>query len=164
MQATFQTRKEHLIKCLFNKVLTISLYRQDVDLITSKAFRSSRSQMFYKIGVLENFVKFTRKHLCWSHFLIKLHTCFPIIFVKFSRTSIFQSPLNQTTLLSKQISKVTKRRQSHVCSLVLYKTSSGLSFHFFSKSRSRILDELRVSFKKIIDMFFSKGMFYNSIE
>ena len=60
-----------------------------LNLVTSKAFRSSRSQMFYKIGVLKNFAKFTRKHLCWSHFLIKLHTCFPIIFVKFSKNIYF---------------------------------------------------------------------------
>ena len=29
-------------------------------------FRSSRSQMFFKIGVLKNFATFTGKHLCWS--------------------------------------------------------------------------------------------------
>ena len=28
--------------------------------------------MFYKTGVLQNFAKFIEKHLCWSHFLIKL--------------------------------------------------------------------------------------------
>ena len=28
-------------------------------------FRSSRSQMFFKIGVLKNFAIFTRKHLWW---------------------------------------------------------------------------------------------------
>ena len=55
-----------------------------LNLITLKAFRSSCSQMFYKIGVLKNFAKFTGKHLCWSHFLIKLHTCFPMIFVESS--------------------------------------------------------------------------------
>ena len=49
--------------------------------------------MFYKIVVLENFAKFTEKDLCWSHFSIKLHTCFPIIFVKFPRRPTFQSPL-----------------------------------------------------------------------
>ena len=43
--------------------------RKWLNLITSKAFRSSRSQMFYKIGVLKNFVKLTGKHLYWSHFL-----------------------------------------------------------------------------------------------
>ena len=45
-------------------------------LIISKAFRSSRSQMFYKIDVLKNFAKF----------IIKLDTCFPMAFVEFSRT------------------------------------------------------------------------------
>ena len=34
--------------------------------------RSSRSQMFFKIGVLKIFSIFTGKHLCWSLFLIKL--------------------------------------------------------------------------------------------
>ena len=36
--------------------------------------RSSRSQMFFKIGVLKNFAIFRRKHLCWSLFLIKMQT------------------------------------------------------------------------------------------
>ena len=35
-------------------------------------WRSSRSQMFFKIDVLKNFANFTGKHLCWSLFLIKL--------------------------------------------------------------------------------------------
>ena len=35
-------------------------------------FKSSRSQMFFKIGVLKNFTIFPRKHLCWSYFLVKL--------------------------------------------------------------------------------------------
>ena len=34
--------------------------------------RSSRSQMFFKIGVLKNFANFTGKHLCWSLFFKKL--------------------------------------------------------------------------------------------
>ena len=42
-----------------------------------------------KNGVLENFAKFTGKKLCWNHFFINLHTCFPMIFVKFSSTPIF---------------------------------------------------------------------------
>ena len=36
--------------------------------------RSNRSQMFSKIGVLDNFASFTRKQLRWSLFLIKLQT------------------------------------------------------------------------------------------
>ena len=36
--------------------------------------RSSRSQIFFKIGVLKNFANFIGKHLGCSHFLIMLHT------------------------------------------------------------------------------------------
>ena len=34
-------------------------------------FRSSRSQIFFKIDVLKNFASFTGKYLCWSLFLNK---------------------------------------------------------------------------------------------
>ena len=34
-------------------------------------YRSRCSQMFFKKGVLKNFTIFTRKHLCWSLFLVK---------------------------------------------------------------------------------------------
>ena len=34
--------------------------------------KNSRSQMFFKMGVLKSFVNFKGKHLCWSLFLIKL--------------------------------------------------------------------------------------------
>ena len=44
--------------------------------------RSSRSQMFLKIDVLRNLASFTRKHLFWSLFLIKLQ-------IKFLRTRSF---------------------------------------------------------------------------
>ena len=32
-------------------------------------------QMFFEIGVLENFAIIRKKHLCWSVFLIKLQAC-----------------------------------------------------------------------------------------
>ena len=35
-------------------------------------FRSRRPEVFCKKGLFKNFLKFTRKHLCWSPFLIKL--------------------------------------------------------------------------------------------
>ena len=35
-------------------------------------FRSNRLEMFFKIGVLMDFVIYAGKHLCWSIFLIKL--------------------------------------------------------------------------------------------
>ena len=37
--------------------------------------RIGRPDMFFKIGVLRNFAKFTRKHLCWSLLLMKLQAC-----------------------------------------------------------------------------------------
>ena len=45
--------------------------------------KSSRSQMFFKQGVLINFAIFTRKHhLCWSLFLIKLQAWRPVTLLK----------------------------------------------------------------------------------
>ena len=37
-----------------------------------KKLKSSRLQMFFKIGSIKNFAIFTGKHLCWELFLIKL--------------------------------------------------------------------------------------------
>ena len=57
------------------------------------------SQMFFRMGVLTNFVIFTGTHLCWSFFLIKFikkklqHRCFPVKFVKFWRTIFKRTPL-----------------------------------------------------------------------
>ena len=56
-------------------------------------FRSSHPEMFCKKGVLNNFSKFTGKHLCQSllYFAILLkkrlwHRCLPVNFAKFLRT------------------------------------------------------------------------------
>ena len=71
----------------------ISLYRYS-------DFRSSRPEVFYKKGVLRNFIKFTGKHLCQSLFFNKgaglrpatllkkrlWHRCFPVNFEKLLRT------------------------------------------------------------------------------
>ena len=43
--------------------------------ISTTSIKSSRSQMFFKIGVLKNFAIFTGKHVCNSLFLIKLKAC-----------------------------------------------------------------------------------------
>ena len=53
-------------------------------------FKSSRSQMFFKIGVLKNFAIFAGKHLCWSYFLIKLQAWrFAILLKRDSNTGVF---------------------------------------------------------------------------
>ena len=35
-------------------------------------YKSSRTQLLSEIRVFKNFVNFTRKHMCWSLFVIKL--------------------------------------------------------------------------------------------
>ena len=58
-------------------------------------FRSSRSQMLFKIGVIENFAIFPGKHLRWSLFLIKLQALrtlryvFPCEYYKIFRNDFF---------------------------------------------------------------------------
>ena len=65
-------------------------------------FRSSRSKMFLKIGVLKNFANLTEKHLCWSLLLIQTlldsvdsvkkrlqHRCYLVKFAKFLKTLFF---------------------------------------------------------------------------
>ena len=88
----------------------------DTILIFQQVFwinRSSRSEMFFKIDILKNFAIITGKHLCWSPFLIKLHTwrsaallnrdshrCFHVDFSKCLRTAFFIKHL-RWLLLSK---------------------------------------------------------------
>ena len=65
-------------KRLYNKVtlLTKNLitFTDTNRIFALKKFRNSSSQMFYKIGLLKDFKKFSGKHLCWSHFLIQFQT------------------------------------------------------------------------------------------
>ena len=68
-------------------------------------FRSSHHKCSMKKGVLRNFTKFTRKHLCQSLFFNKVatlrpttllkkglwHRCFPVNFVKFLKAPFLQN-------------------------------------------------------------------------
>ena len=56
-------------------------------------FGSRRSQLFFKIDVLENFPNFTGKHLCWSLFLMKLQAfrCATLL-KRESNTGVFWTP------------------------------------------------------------------------
>ena len=54
--------------------------------------RSSRSQMFFKMGVLKNFAIFTWKHQCWSIFLMKLQAFGPAILLKGYSNTATSSP------------------------------------------------------------------------
>ena len=51
--------------------------------------RSSRSQIFFKIGVLKDFANFTGKHLCCSLFLIKLQARPAALLKRNSKTGVF---------------------------------------------------------------------------
>ena len=62
--------------------------------------------MFYKKAILNNFAIFAGKHLCWGLFLGKLqafrglqkrlrHSCFPVNYAKFLRTSILKNICGQ---------------------------------------------------------------------
>ena len=64
--------------------------------------RSSRPEAFCEKGVLRNFTKFTRKHLCQRLW----HRCFPVNFVKFLRTPFLTEHL--WWLLLKNVKVVSK--------------------------------------------------------
>ena len=57
------------LRVFFAKILLKEMFDRALN---TPLDRSSRSRMFFKIGVLKNFVIFTGKHLCWSLFLKKL--------------------------------------------------------------------------------------------
>ena len=61
--------------------------------VTGSLAKSSRSQMFFKIGALKNFVKSTGKHPCWSLFLIKSAKVFSCEICKiFKNTFLDRAP------------------------------------------------------------------------
>ena len=55
-----------ILRKIFRKAMSKNFVR------TASEDVQGRSQMFFKIGVLKKFAKFTGKHLYWSLFLIKL--------------------------------------------------------------------------------------------
>ena len=71
-------------------ILLINIY---IDVQILKHFQKQSPEVFYKKGVLENFTKFTVKHLRPATLLKKRlwHRCFPMNFVKFFRTPFLQN-------------------------------------------------------------------------
>ena len=61
------------VKSVFLKA-SQNFSEQDLKNTSGPLLRSSRSQMFFKIGVLKNFANITGRHLCWSPFLM-----FPVV-------------------------------------------------------------------------------------
>ena len=61
--------------------------------ISTTKTRSSRSLMLYKMGVLQNFAKFSRKHLSWRTAILSKMTPVQVFFCEFYeilRTSFLQ--------------------------------------------------------------------------
>ena len=56
-------------------------------------YRSSRAQIFFKIGVLKNFANFSWMHLSWSLKKRLQHRCFDLKFAIHLRTSSFTGHL-----------------------------------------------------------------------
>ena len=70
----------HFITAVIAALKTCRYYNsgKKAESMVKSDYSSSRSHLFFKIGVLKNFAIFTEKHLCWSQ-----HRCFPLKFVKF---------------------------------------------------------------------------------
>ena len=112
-------------------------------LTASRASEAVVRMCFVKEGVLKNFTKFTRKHLCQSLFLNKVtgvrpptllkrrlwHKCFPVNFVKFLRTPFFKEHLRwlqETTDLVTLTEEILNGKLHFLCShsILKYKTAS----------------------------------------
>ena len=82
------------------------------------SLRSSRSQMFFKIGPVINFAIFKGNHMCWNLFLIKLqatllkkrlqHRYVPGNIAKFLRTAFLTDHLWWLLLISVYFSPSTR--------------------------------------------------------
>ena len=51
-----------------------------------KKIKSSRLQMFFKIGCIKSFAILTGKHPCWSHFLITLQASTQVFLVDIAKS------------------------------------------------------------------------------
>ena len=64
------------------KSTTMKLIPEPYEVSITIKYRSSRSQMSFKIRVLKNFANFTGKNPCWS----LQYMCFLVKFARFLRT------------------------------------------------------------------------------
>ena len=68
----------------------IELWQTEESLWNNLLYRSSRSQMFFKMGVLKNLGIITAKHLCWSLSIMKLQAWrAATLWKRYSSTSVF---------------------------------------------------------------------------
>ena len=99
-------KKETRIKKEIVEVLQKPSYRQ-----------KQRPELFCKIGVLRNFTKFTRKHLCQSLFFNKTRLWqrgFPMNFAKFLKTTFFIDYLWRLTSVPLKENRKLKDRNDEI--------------------------------------------------
>ena len=77
-----------LKKTVFNVKLKL-LINFSFSQFHERIFRSSRTQMFFKTGVLKRFANFAGKHLCWSLFLKSLQAVGLQLHKKKTPTEVF---------------------------------------------------------------------------
>ena len=111
------------------------------ELLKIKIKRRNRSQMFFKIDALKIFAIFTRKHLCWSLFLIKLQAFRTgtllkrdsnkgVNIAKFSRTAFLIVPLRWLFLnKALRISVMGDHTLDNIYKIVTSKHSSITATH-----------------------------------
>ena len=108
MKPTLTTNWTKLYVIMIRSLNSLKITAKQRDFVTY--LRSSRLEVFCKKGILKNFAKFTRKHLCQSLFFNKLffkkktltrrpatlfkkrlwHRSFPVNFAKFLRRPFFK--------------------------------------------------------------------------
>ena len=101
---------------------------------------SSRSQMFFKTGVLKNFGIFTGKHLCWSLFLIKLLAWSPATVLKRESTQVFSWEYYE-------VFKNSFFLQNTSCGCSCYDLEKILKFCFPQKSP--VIMQFRIPFRSM---------------
>ena len=115
-------------------------------------------QLFCKKPVLKNLAIFTGKHLCWSHFLIKMLAFSPVTLLKETPTEVFSCEYCKkfkNTCFEKHL-----RAAVWMFSYMINNVTSNIwsEEDIFSKSKQKItfqiqLDEKNLPFHDALDSF-----------
>ena len=135
--------------------------------VWKRNFGSGRSQMLFKIDVLENVASFIGRHLCWCRFLIKmlcsglqvcnfikkrlLHRCFPLKFAKFLTTLYRALPVSASGIYACFHTAFSLRGQNPFC---YPGKMAGESREWFITTNSIIIDRQSFLEIKFIQLLF----------
>ena len=131
---------------MFDKVLNTPLN------IDKNKNRSSHLRCSVKKGVLKNFSNFTRKHLCWRLFLIKLQVFRPATLLKekFSRGVLLRN-LRNLTYFEEHLRTTASARMGETQYLILTFTIQEFeSSHIYCQSGYWLLLRFQFSFSQYV--------------